>query len=117
MVNGLRVHRLDKAQFIHDLRCMRHQITHPGAGLTMLSEFEYGSSDGEARLRGGHPGQTLALSYGIWQLRALKIIELGLVVKQVHLRWRPRLEQVNHPFGFGRKVRKTWKSTRLCALV
>ena len=39
------------------------------------------------------------------------------MVEQIHLRGSPGLEQVNHPFGFGRKMRKAWQSTRLCAPV
>src|SRR5205814_1417814 len=60
VIDRLRVHRLDEAQFIDDLRGMRQQLTDPGARLTVPCESKAGRSHRKARLGGRHAGQTLA---------------------------------------------------------
>src|SRR5262249_11164783 len=79
---------------------------YPCSALPVLLETEHRRRDGEALLRRGHGGEPLPLADRLGQLGAAQPVELRLVVEQVHLRRRARLEEVDDPLRLGREVRQ-----------
>ena len=55
-------------------------------------------------MSGGHAGESLAVSDALGQFASVVLLELGLVVHELKLRWAAGLEQVDDPFGHRRKV-------------
>ena len=65
VIDRLRVDCFYHSQIIHHPRGVRQKLTHPGAMLTMLTEFERGWSNRKSLLPGGHRRNSLAIPHRI----------------------------------------------------
>ena len=70
----------------------------------MLRELEQRRRYRKARLRGSHAGEALPLPDRLGKLGCAQILELRLVIEQLHLRRRARLKQVDYALGFWREM-------------
>ena len=105
VIDRLGVHRLDEAEFVDDARGVRQQLADPGPALAVLGEAEPARRDREARLPRRHAGEPLAHRGSSRAARSpARSWQQRLVVEQVHLRRRARLEQVDHPLRPGREI-------------
>ncbi len=101
VVDGLGVHRADHADVIGNTREMREEIgIEPLSALPGLFEIESGLGDRERGLPGGHAGEALAVEDGSGDFLAMVFFELGLGIKEIHLRGPPALEKIDDAFGF-----------------
>ena len=75
------VHRLDDAEFIHDLGRVRQQLAHPGAALAVLIEPVRGCCHGQYGLVAAHACESLSAADGVGQMSALQAGETGFVVE------------------------------------
>ena len=93
-----------KQSSVDDARGVRQQLADGGPALAVPGEPESAGRDREALLPRGHAGQPLAHADRVGQLGPLEAGQQGLVVEQVHLRRRARLEQVDHPLRPGSEI-------------
>ena len=105
VIDGLGVHGLDEAEFVHKLRRPRHQVADPRAALAVLRELEDGAGHGQRGLIARHTGQALAHAHAGGQVLPVVFVERGFVVEQIELRRPAGHEQVNDAVGFGREMR------------
>src|SRR5690606_9030009 len=111
MVNLLGMHGLDKTKFIYQLCCIRHELTHPCTGFSVLSKVKNRRSHGKTALISTHAGEPLPSSYRIRQFLSMHIGQLRLVIEQIQLRWTATLKEVNHSFRFRSKMRQSRKGS------
>jgi hypothetical protein len=104
VIDRLGVHRADDAEFVGHFRRVRQQLAERLTGLTMLLELERRTRQRDRTLAGRHPGEPLCAAHRIGKLSAVVLHELRLGVKEIKLRGRAGLEQVDHAFGLGREV-------------
>ena len=72
----------------------------------MPGELEDTGSNGKVLLTRSHGGQTLALANAVGQILSMVFFHSRLGIEQVHLGRSPRLEEINHPLGFGGEIRE-----------
>ena len=109
MFGDIRVHRMDKAEIIHDLSYLRENIADPLSALAVLLKPKIGRRESTL-------GVTERLA--IYELRPLTSIsgKGRLVVKGVDLRWTARHEELNDVLRSRSKVRSLrGEGTRLCS--
>ena len=80
VIDRLRVHRFDKAQFIGYAGHIRHQFAHPGTAVSMLLEIENRGRHRKTLLPGRHSGQPLPLPNGIRQVLIELVRQLRFVI-------------------------------------
>ncbi len=107
VIDLLRVHRLDEAEVVHDLRRVRQELADPGARLAVLRELEARRDHRELGLRRRHGGEPLALADGVRKVVAAPLLELRLVVEHLDLRRPARLEEIDDALGLRREVRQS----------
>ncbi len=112
VVDRLGLHRADERDVVRDLRGMRQELAEPCAALAVLPELEDRWGNRETLLPGGHRGDPLAHPHRVGQLDPAALAEGRLVIEQVHLRRRARLEQVDHPLRPRGEVRQPGESDR-----
>tara|TARA_B100000427_G_C15260727_1_gene486410 strand:- start:242 stop:622 length:381 start_codon:yes stop_codon:yes gene_type:complete len=101
VVKLVRVHRPDYGDVVDDFGQVWQFVGQFRTALAMPRE---------AKARPQHCGIPLDKGVALipdyrWRQRfSLKLFQLGFVVEQFQLTRRPRLKQVNHPFGLGGKV-------------
>jgi hypothetical protein len=85
------------------------ELAHTGAALPIAGEAEDRRGDRKAFLPRGHCGDSLTHPHRVGQLDPATAGDRRLVVEKIHLRRRTRLEQVDHPLGFGREMGQSRK--------
>ena len=106
MIDRLGVHRLDEAEIVRHGREVRHQFADPRAASAVLPEAIFRRRDREAILLRRHAGEPLAAANGVGKIDAAHVVELRLVVEEVHLRRSARLEEIDDALGLGGEVRQ-----------
>ena len=102
MVELVRGHRTDDAQFIGDGLQMRNCIREPHPAVSALLEFtgsphQFGYS--------GRKGKPLAFQEFLWTVLVRMFDKLGFVVEQIEVRWRTGQVQVDDLFCLRREMR------------
>jgi hypothetical protein len=104
VIDRLGIHRTNHAQVVGDLGHVGQQFAHPHPALAVLGKSEDGGCHGKLRLSGSHRRQSLTLADGLGQIFAVSIFQIGLGIKQIHLRRSTRLKQINDSLGLRREV-------------
>ena len=110
VIDLLRVHGLDEAEIVRNLRGVRQQLAQGRARLSVLSKLVNRRSGREAGLERRHPCQPLSAPHGIRQILAAKFLELRLVIEELQLRWAAGLEQIDHTLRFRCEMRQVWQA-------
>jgi hypothetical protein len=103
MVEGVGLHRLDDGDVVDDLRGVRQQLGQFSAALSVLGEPELGAQ--ERRIRVDEGGAIPLEQLGGRQL-AVELGQLRLVVEELEMARRARLEHEDDALGLGREVRR-----------
>ena len=98
-------------EIVDDFRGVRQEFADPGAGLSVLLEFEDGARYGEGALARGHAGDALAHAHAAGQFGAGEFVERRFVIEEIHLGWAARLVEEDDAFGFGREMGKSRKAS------
>ena len=105
MIHLRRVHRLDEADIVHDLRRFREEVTDPGPAFAVLFEAgECGESGAGFPLR--HRTLPLVPVNTFGNFLAPPFFHLRFVIEHVEVRRRPVHEKIDDPLCFRRIVRK-----------
>ena len=100
MIDGVGIEGMNEAQVVRHAGKVREQFAHPDAALSLLGELE-GRGRDQLLLPPGHRGNTLSLADGFGQLGFEELVQIGLVIKQVHLARGAGHEQEDDSFGLG----------------
>ena len=97
--------RLDETDLVHVLRGVGHQLAHPRAATPVLRPFPRAGHQFILRGIENAADLVLEISDAVGDGLAVKFVQLGLVVEQVHARRRAVLEEPQHALGLRREMR------------
>ena len=104
--------RVNHAEVLRAARGVRVELGNPEPVLVIVVffKFENRGRDGQSGLARGHAGNALVAAHGFREVFVELVVELWLVVEEIHLRRATVLEEVDDPLGLRRKVRRTEES-------
>ena len=106
MIDGFSEGGVYDAQFLGYGRRVRQEFTHPHATIVvfLLGKLVFGRADRKGFLARGHTRDALSVAHFLWQILAVLLAHLGLIIPQVEVRRATTHEKVNHPLCLGRKM-------------
>ena len=107
VVHVLRVHRLDEAQIVGNVRGVGQQVADPRAALPPLLELRERPEDRERRLTRRHRREAAPGSDRFGHLLPVHLLEHRFVVHRVDVRDRAQHVQLDHTLRTRREVRRT----------
>ncbi len=113
VVDRFGVERVDHAEIVGDLAQVRQQFAEPEPAFAVLLELEHRRGDGELGLIGRHAREALTHADRVGQILAAFFFHRRLGIKEIHLRRRAGLKEIDHSLGFGRMIRKAGEAADL----
>jgi hypothetical protein len=98
VVDGLGVQGANEADIVDDFSGVRQQFADPDAVLAALLKREFWRDDRKAFLARRHAREALALTDGIGEFAAVKLLSLRLVIEKFQMRRPAGLEEIHDPF-------------------
>jgi hypothetical protein len=104
--------RVDHADILRAARGVRVELGNPEAVLVIVVFFELENRgrDRQAGLARGHASDALVAAHGFRKVFVELVVELWLVVEEIHLRRATVLEEVDDPLGLRREVGRSEES-------